>query len=269
MFKKIIPAAALIFLGLSLTTTTAAAKIMTEKITYKHGQTELTGILAYDDAQGTEKRPGVLVVHEWWGVGDYARQRAEQLAALGYVAFALDMYGTGISADNPTDATALSKPFYDDRTLMINRANAGLYVLSQSTYVDTDRMAVVGYCFGGTVALEMARAGADLKAVIALHAGLATPKPAQPKSVKAHILALNGADDPMVPQAERDAFVAEMTAAVANFRSIDYAGATHAFSNPRATEIGQKFNIPVSYNESADKQSWDEMENLLKLRFKK
>lgn len=241
----------------------AFAKIVTKEIPYKDGDTALTGYIAYDDAK-TGKLPGVLVVHEWWGHNEYARKRAEQLAGLGYVAFALDMYGTGVTGPKPDSAAALSKPFYDDRKLMQSRANAGLAVLAAQENVDASRIAVAGYCFGGTVALELARGGADVKGVVSFHGGLGTPVRAEKGGIKGEILALNGADDPMVPEAERKAFAEEMTAAGVPFKSIDYPGATHAFTNPAADVVARLYNIPVAYNKDADAKSWVEMEAFLK-----
>lgn len=240
----------------------AQAKIVTKEIAYKDGDTALTGYFAYDDA--TEgKLPGVLVVHEWWGHNDYARKRAEQLAGLGYAAFALDMYGTGVKGDTPDAAGALAKPFYDDRSLMRSRAGAGLAVLTAQENVDASRIAVVGYCFGGTVALEMARGGADVDGVVSFHGGLGTPARAAKGDIRGEILALNGAADPMVPEAERKAFAEEMTAAHVSFKSVDYPGATHAFTNPAADVVARLYGIPVGYDKEADEKSWEEMKAFL------
>lgn len=247
----------------------AHAGVVTKEITYKDGDVELQGYFAYDDtAEGL--RPGVIVVHEWWGFGEYAKKRAEMLAGLGYAALAIDMYGKGKFAENPDEAKKLSAPFYENRALMETRAQAGLAALkAQTQQVDPNRLAAVGYCFGGTVVLELARRGEDLKGVVSFHGGLATPERAEPGRVKAQVLALNGGDDPMVKQEEKDNFVAEMKAAGANFKNIDYPGATHAFTNPKATEIGERFKLPVAYNEAADKKSWEEMEKFLERLFVK
>lgn len=238
--------------------TPAQAKLVTKDITYKDGDTALSGYYAYDDA-AKAPMPGVLVVHEWWGNNDYSKRRAEQLAELGYAAFALDMYGTGKTAANPDEAGKLSKPFYDDRSLMLRRAQAGLKTLTEQPEVDKSRLGVIGYCFGGSVALEMARRGEEVKGVVSFHGNLSSPEAAEPGRVKAQVLALNGGDDKFVPQEQRDNFAKEMTAAGVTYRIVDYPGATHAFTNPAATETGKKFNLPIEYNESADKQSWDEM----------
>lgn len=254
-------------LALLLLATPARAELIAKDIEYKDGETALSGYYVYDDAF-TAPLPGMLVIHEWWGHNDYARRRADQLAGLGYAVFALDMYGTGKMGMNPAEATALSKPFYEDRKLMVSRAEAGLNTLLAQTQVDATRIGAVGYCFGGTVALEMARKGIDLKGVAAFHAGLATPKRAEPARVKAQVLALNGGADEMVKQEERDNFVAEMKAAGVTFKNVDYTGALHAFTNPKATEIGERFKIPVAYDADADKKSWAEMESFFARLFK-
>lgn len=262
--KKLLIAGVLLMLSAAH----AQAAVVGKEIVYKDGDTELTGYFAYDDA-AKAPMPGVLVIHEWWGHNDYVRRRAEQLAGLGYAAFALDMYGTAKSGETPDEASSLSKPFYDDRNVMRRRALAGLKTLKTQPQVDAANLSAVGYCFGGTVALELARAGIDLKGVAAFHAGLATTMPAKPAVVKAQILALNGGADPFVPQAEKDAFIQEMTAAGATFKSIDYPGVTHAFTNPAATEKGKKYNIPVAYDAEADKKSWDEMKAFFARLFKR
>ena len=264
----------LLFALLLLASTQAHAAIVTKEIPYKDGSVELTGYLAYDDAiksapgrsgpdtnSGAGTAPGILVIHEWWGHNDYARMRADMLAKLGYVAFALDMYGKGVTADNPDDATKLSKPFYDDRKLMRSRALAGLEVLKAQPNVDTSNLGIIGYCFGGSTALELARAGTDVKAIVSFHGGLATTMPAKAGDVKAHVLTLNGSDDKFVSNNEKMDFLKEMTMAQVNFRSIEYPGATHAFTNPKATEMGEKFKLPIAYNKEADEKSWAEMQS--------
>lgn len=236
----------------------AEARVVTQSIVYKDGETVLEGFFAYDDA-AHQPMPGVVVVHEWWGNNDYARKRAEQLAELGYAALAIDMYGQNVQGRNPEEAAKLSKPFRENRRLMQTRAIAGLDVLRAQPQVDKARLGAIGYCFGGTVALELARAGERLKGVVSFHGGLSAIERAEPARVKAQVLALNGGADPMVSQQERDNFVAEMKAAGVSFKMVDYPGATHAFTNPKATDIGKRFDIPVAYNEGADRKSWEEM----------
>ncbi len=249
---------ALLALALVLASSTAHAALVEKTINYQDGDTQLSGEYVYDDAVKTPM-PGIVVVHEWWGNNDYSKNRARQLAGLGYAAFALDMYGAGKTADNPDTAGKMSKPFYDDRGLMLRRAEAGLKVLEAQPQVDKSRLGAVGYCFGGAVVLEMARRGEDLKGVVSFHGTLAPGKPAEKGQVKAEVLALNGADDKFVSKQDKDNFAKEMTAADVEFKSIEYPGATHAFTNPEATELGKKFNIPIAYNEAADKASWEEM----------
>ena len=258
------------FLALSflvLLSTTAEAKMITKEIPYKDGDVSLTGYLAYDDAVKTPA-PGVLVVQEWWGQTDYVRSRTEQLAKMGYIAFAADMYGDRKIVETPDEAKALTEPFYADRGLMRQRGNAALETLKAQPQVDKRRLGVIGFCFGGTTALELARFGVDVKGVVSFHGGLDTDKPAVPAAVKAQVLALNGADDPMVPPAQKDAFKKEMETAGVTYKSIDYAGATHAFTNPGATEKGKKFNMPVAYNEKAATESWAEMSTFFQRLFK-
>lgn len=251
----------LAFLLLFLSGAAAAeARVVTKEINYSDGDAALLGYYAYDDAARVPM-PGVIVVHEWWGHNDYARRRAEQLAELGYAAFAIDMYGKNVQAANPDEAGRLSKPFYEDRSLMQRRAIAGLKALKEQPEVDAARLGAIGYCFGGTVALELARAGEPLKGVASFHGGLAARERAEPGRVKAQVLVLNGGADKMVSQEERDNFVAEMKAAGVSFKAVEYPNATHAFTNPKATEIGRRFRMPVEYNESADRKSWEEMKN--------
>lgn len=248
----------LLFFLLLLVVFPAEAKVITKEFPYKDGDVSLTGYLAYDDSIQTPA-PAVLVVQEWWGVNDYIKGRAEQLAKLGYIAFAPDMYGTGKIAETPDEAKALSAPFYEDRALMRSRALLGLEMLKAQGQVDKTKVFAIGYCFGGTVALELARAGADLRGVVSFHGGLATDNPAVPAAVKAQVLALNGGADPFVPQEEKDAFIHEMQAAGVTFRTVEYPGATHAFTNPAATARGEKFGLPLAYDADADRKSWDEM----------
>jgi dienelactone hydrolase len=244
--------------------TGAQAAIRTEKVVYRHGDTELVGFLAYDDAvKGT--RPGVLVAPEWWGLNDYARRRAEQLAGLGYVAFALDMYGKGKTTSDPKEAGQLAGTFRNDRRLMRARASAGLDVLKNRPQVDPARLAAIGYCFGGTVVLELARSGADLKGVVSFHGGLATPNPADAKNIKGKVLVLHGADDTFESSAEIAAFQEEMRQARVDWQMVYYGGAVHSFTNPDADRAGIK---GVAYNEAADRRSWQAMRDFFAEIFK-
>ena len=228
------------------------AGIKTEVIEYQHGDKTLEGYLAYDDSV-QEKRPGVLIVHEWWGHNPYVRKRAEQLAASGYVAFALDMYGKGVLAKNAQDAAALAGQFKSDPQLLRGRAGAGLAVLQKHPAVDPRRLAAIGYCFGGTVVLELARGGVDLAGVVSFHGGLKTQNPADAKTMKARVLVLHGADDPLVPESEVAAFAKEMRDAKVDWQMVSYGGAVHSFTNPDA---GNDPKSGVAYDERADRRSF-------------
>lgn len=241
----------------------AYGAVHTEWVQYRHGETLLEGYLAYDDAvQGP--RPGVLVVHEWMGLGDYAMKRAEQLAGMGYVAFALDMYGKGVRAKTPEEAAKLSGIYKGDRPLMRARAQAGLDELRKQPLVDPARIAAIGYCFGGTTVLELARSGADVAGVVSFHGGLGTPQPADAKNIKGKVLVLHGADDPHVPPAEVAAFQDEMRKAAVDWQMIYYGGAVHSFTNPGS---GTDASTGVAYNEKADKRSWEAMKVFFKELF--
>jgi dienelactone hydrolase len=242
-------------IALSLATPGWAA-IHTETVSYKCGDTDCEGFLAYDDAQ-TGRRPGVLVVHEWLGLNDYAKKRAEMLAELGYVAFACDMYGKGVRGKGPEDGPKLSAPLKENRMLMRARATAGLEQLRANPKVDPAKVAAIGYCFGGTSALELARSGANLRGVVAFHAGLDTTLPAKRGEIKTKILVCHGGDDPHVPPKEVQAFEDEMQKAAAGYKLITYGNAVHGFTNPAANDKAHG----VAYNADADKQSWKEMKD--------
>jgi dienelactone hydrolase len=233
-------------------TVNAHAAIKEEPVTYQDGSTTMKGFVVYDDAvQG--KRPGIVMVPEWWGITKHIHNEAQKFAQQGYTAFIADMYGDGKSADNPNDAGALATIVMKDPKVMEARFNAAQAQLSKQPSVDPSRIGAVGYCFGGAVVLNMARAGADLDAVAGFHAslGLNTPAP-EPGTVKARILVLNGADDPFVKREEYEALKKDFDAAKAEYRVIQYPGAVHAFTNPEATELGQKFNLPLRYDAQAD-----------------
>ena len=233
----------------------AHAAIKEEPVTYQDGGTTMKGFVVYDDAaQG--KRPGIIMVHEWWGITKHIRSEAQKFAQQGYTAFVADMYGDAKTADNPKDAGALSGSVMKDPKTMEARFNAARTQLAQHPTVDPTRIGAVGYCFGGAVVLNMARAGADLAAVAGFHAslGLNTPAPA-PGTVKAKILILNGADDPFVKREQYDTLKKDLEAAKADYRIVEYPGAVHAFTNPEATELGQKFNLPLRYDAQVDREA--------------
>ncbi|HUB23805.1 MAG TPA: dienelactone hydrolase family protein [Tepidisphaeraceae bacterium] len=247
-----------------ITLPSAHAEIKTQTIDYQQGGVTLEGYLAYDDSI-PGKRPGVLICHEWWGLTDYPKHRAEQLAKLGYVAFALDMYGKGVSTDDPQQAGQLMRPIEADRGLVRARALAGLDVLRSQPQCDPARVAAIGYCFGGMVALELARSGTDLSAVVSFHGALATPHPDQDQPIKAKILVCTGADDAFVPPQQVQGFIDEMRKAGADYQVIIYGGAHHAFTNPDA----DKFGISnIAYNAAADHRSWAAMLSLFDEVFK-
>jgi dienelactone hydrolase len=226
----------------------AFAAIRETAVTYTDGETTMKGFVVYDTAK-KGKRPGIVVVHEWWGITKHIHDEARRLARQGYTAFIADMYGDARTADNPDDAGALSGSVMENPQAMESRFEAARAQLAKQPTVDPTRIGAVGYCFGGAVVLNMARAGADLAGVVGFHAslGLNTPAPA-PGTVKAKILVLNGADDPFVKKEEYAKFKGDLDAAKADYRVIEYPGAVHAFTNPEATALGKKFNLPLRYD---------------------
>ena len=235
--------------------THASAEVTTEGIRYRVGDKEFIGYLAYDNAvEG--RRPGVLVVHEWWGLDDYARKRAEMLAAEGYTAFALDMYGDGKSAGHPEDARAFTEEVFSDLPQAEQRFDAAKDVLQQHETVDADRIAAIGYCFGGGVVLHMARIGADLDGVVSFHGTLAPKAEAKPGEVKAEVLVFTGEADSFVPVEQVQSFVTEMQNANIKYQIVTYPEARHAFTNPEADALGQRFDLPLAYDRNADEDSW-------------
>ena len=233
----------------------AEAKVRTETVEYRDGDTILEGYLAYDDA-AKGRRPGVVVVHEWWGLNDYVKGRAEELANLGYVAFAIDMYGKGTRAKTAEEAGKLAGIYRADRKLMRRRAGAGLEVLKKYPLTDPKKIAAIGYCFGGGVVLEMARAGTDIAGVVSFHGSIDNPNPEDAKDIKASVLVLHGADDPFVKQEQVDAFWNEMKKTSADWQVNIYSGAVHSFTNP---ESGNDKSKGVAYNEKAARRAWNAM----------
>ncbi|MEK9722213.1 MAG: dienelactone hydrolase family protein [Rhodospirillaceae bacterium] len=236
----------------------AEAAIKTEKVVYNGGGKELTGYMAYDDAvQG--KRPGVLVVHEWWGHDAYARRRAEMLAAEGYVAFALDMYGTGKHAMHPKDAGAFAGEVYKTQGAMQARFRAAYDLLGENAMVDAGKIAAIGYCFGGNVVIDMAAAGMNLKGVVGFHASMNSVETPRPGGVKAKVRVYNGADDPFIKPANRDAVAAKMAKASVDYEYVAYPGVVHGYTSMEATKNGEKFKLPLKYDFNADQDSWGRM----------
>lgn len=241
----------------------AAAAIRTEIIEYKHGEVTLQGHLTYEDTfRGP--RPGVLIVHQWKGLSDYERKRAEMLARLGYVAFAVDIYGKGVRPQSVEAAGAEAGKYKSDRALLRGRVNAGLEALRRHKLADGKRIAAIGYCFGGTTVIELARSGADFAGVVSFHGALDSPRPEDGKNIKCKVLALHGADDPFVPDTEVAGFIAEMRAAKADWQLIQYGGAVHSF-----TDWNADGSMPgAKYDERADRRSWEDMKQFLAEIFK-
>ena len=244
------------------------AGVVGKPVEYSADGVTLKGYVAYDD-KIKGKRPGVLVVHEWWGHNEYARKRAEMLAELGYVALAVDMYGDGKTANHPDDAGKFASEVMKNMPVMKARFNAALDQLKKNDLVDTARIGAIGYCFGGGVVLNMAREGEDLKGVVSFHGALPTDSPVEKGKVKAKVLVCNGADDKFISEETITKFKGQMTEAGADFKFINYPGAIHGFTNPAATENGKRFSLAIAYNEKADKKSWGEMETFFKKIFKK
>ena len=234
----------------------AQAKLVTKTIEYKQGDTTLEGYLAYDDSF-SGKRPGVLIVHQWMGLTDYEENRAAMLANLGYVAFCADIYGKGIRPQNYKDAGAEASKYKTDRALLRLRVNVGLDELKKCELVDTQRVAAIGYCFGGTTVIELARSGAELNGIVSFHGGLDSPTPADGKNIKCKVLVCHGADDPFEKAEDLAAFEKEMRDADVDWRLIKYGGAVHSFTQPMANG-----SLPgAKYNARADKRSWADMKS--------
>lgn len=237
----------------------ASAKIVTKPVAYEHEGVKLEGFLAYDDAKtAAGALPGVLVVPEWWGLTDYAKGRAEQLAKLGYVAFATDMYGAGVSTTDPKKAGELAGQFYG-KPLMATRAAAGLDQLLKTGLVDPTRVAAIGYCFGGAVCQALAYSGAPLAGIVSFHGSLIPASPEAAAKNKAKFLMCHGAVDPFVPAEAVAAFTKSLEEGKIDYQFISYAGAIHAFTNPGADQFAAAGLKGVGYNAAADKRSWSHM----------
>ena len=257
--KKLLIILAVLFFSIN-----AEASIKTKIVEYRQGATILEGYLAWDDANSA-KRPGVLIVHEWTGINDHIKQRAEMLAKLGYVAFAADIYGKGIRPVAQEEAAKTAGIYKNDRPLLRARVRAGLEELKKQKYVDPQRIAAIGYCFGGTTVLELARDAADIQGVVTFHGGLSTPTPQDAKNIKAKILALHGADDPFVKADEVAAFQDEMRKGGVDWQFISYSNAVHSFTNKAAGSDNSK---GAAYNEKADRRSWEAMKTFFAEIFK-
>ena len=235
--------------------------ITTEDVSYAAAGTTLRGHLAVDDAM-RGKGPGILVVHEWWGVNDHMRRRARMLAELGYTALAADMYGEGRTATDPNGAGTLMNGVLADMKTGEARFRAAYDRLKSHDTVDSARVAAIGYCFGGAVVLHAARLGMPLAAVVSFHGALGSMHRPAPGGVKAKVLICHGAEDRLVSDAEVAAFKQEMDAAGADYRFVAYPGARHGFTNPEADANGKQFGIPLGYDSEADRRSWQDMQEL-------
>ena len=241
----------LAFMLVLMTVTAGYGKIVTQPVNYQQNDTILEGYLAYDDAV-SGKRPGVLVVHEFWGLNDFARQKAEEVAKMGYVALAVDMYGQGKVTRDPEEARRWAG-HVKSSPLMRERAKAGLQVLAKHDLVDAKRLAAIGFCFGGTTVLELAYSGADVRGVASFHGGLTVPRPEEMKNIKASLLVLHGADDPHVKAEAVDAFLKAMRQSKADWQMIFFGNTVHSFTNPAA---GSDPSQGVAYNPKTTARSW-------------
>lgn len=237
--------------------------IKEDSINYEIDGKKYNGYVTYNENQ-KGKRPGIVVVHEWWGLNNYSRMRAKELAKLGYIALAADVYGNGQTANDPTEAQSLATPFYNDPSMAKTRLDGAINFLKTYPQTDTSEIAAIGYCFGGFVVLNAAKLGADLRGGVTFHGGLDGVKP--PKNLKTKFLICHGANDqfenPNVAE-----FKKEMDSAGVDYIFKLYPNATHAFTNPEATATGKKFNMPIAYNAAADSASWNDMKEFLKNLF--
>lgn len=234
----------------------AEAKLKTMDIEYKDGDQVLQGYLAYDDAV-KNKKAGVLVVHEWMGLDKYAKSRADQLAKMGYVAFAADIYGKGVVVKNTDEAGKMAGKYKSDRKLLRSRVISAFNTLKSNKLVNQNKIAAIGYCFGGTTVLELARSGQKLNGIVSFHGGLDSPTPEDAKNIKTKVLALHGADDPFVPQKDVEAFQSEMRTGKVDWRMVVYGNSVHGFTNPKNGNDNSK---GAAYNKNADIRSFKEMQ---------
>jgi len=233
--------------------------IKEETVSYSTDSVEMKGYVAYDgNLEGA--RPAVLVIPEWWGLNEYAKRRARDLAKLGYIAMAVDMYGEGKTADNPKDAGEYSAPFYQDPAMAKARFDAARAKLMTMPEADSSNVAAIGYCFGGGMVLNVLRLGEPLKAAVSFHGNLMGAAPTGP--ITTDLLICHGKDDQFVKPSEVEAFKKQMDSLNVNYQFIAYDSATHAFTNPEATAMGKKFDLPIAYNAKADSASWEAMKEL-------
>lgn len=252
---KIVMATILLF------TLSANAKIKTESVEYKQGATTLTGYLAYDDSKISKSRPGIVIVHDWMGLSDDTKKRAEQIAKMGYVGFAADIYGKEDMPHSQEEAGKAAGKYKGDRKLLRARAQAALDKLNSYPFVDKNKIVAIGFCFGGTTALELARSGAPLVGTVSFHGGLATPTPEDAKNIKGKVLALHGADDPFVPAAEVAAFQDEMRKAKVDWQFVSFGNSVHAFT---VVAAGNDPSKGAAYNPVTEKRAWLDFQDFLK-----
>jgi len=239
--------------ALILSSSALHAEIIETKLSLPN---KLGSAVLYHDSTASKSGPAVVVVHEWWGLNDYARGRAKQLAEAGYPAIAVDMYGTGKSTEHPKDAMSFMNAALAEPEKMNARFDAALAILRKQPHVSANKLYAIGYCFGGAVVLNQARRGLDLAGVASFHGSLGTEAKAEPNTVKAKILVATGGADPMVPPAQVGAFVEEMSTAGVDLQLLSFPGVVHSFTNPSSTAIGEKTKMPLAYNANADKVSW-------------
>lgn len=245
---------------------TVQAEVVGREVSYQGDGITMKGYLTWDDnIQG--KRPGVLVVHEWWGHNQYARDRAKQLAALGYTALAVDMYGQGRHTSHPDQAGEYMQAAMAKAEGMKNRFMAAMRTLQADPHTDADEIAAIGYCFGGAVVLNMAKAGVDLEGVVSFHGSLASVFPAKKGDVEAKVLAFNGAEDTLVTPEQIDSFKKEMDAADVDYQFVNYPGVKHSFTNPAADQLAEETGLPLGYDAAADQDSWQQMQGFFKAIF--
>ncbi len=263
--KKIVFLLSFLILFITPLMLQATPKIVGEEVTYKINGTEYRSYIAWD-ASISGKRPAIVVVPEWWGITDLTRRRARMLAELGYIAIATDMYGDAKVATDPQQAKQYATPFYTDPKLGMEKIEAAIAKLKEYQQTDINNIAAIGYCFGGSMVLNACKMGLDFKGVVSFHGGLATV-PAAKGVVKGKILVCHGADDKFVSEEDISKFKKNLDEVQVPYQFIVYPNATHAFTNPDATATGKKFNMPIAYNEAADKKSWTDMKKFLKSIF--
>ncbi len=259
----------MVFAGVLSLSCSEKHEVQGSAVEYKAGDMTFKGYLAYD-ALKQGRRPGVLVVHEWWGYNDHVRRRADMLAELGYTALAVDMYGGGKQANNSEEAAALAMEVSENRDIRNERFMAAVNFLKQQESVDPERIAAIGYSFGGNVVLQSALEGADLKGAVSFHGGVILKMPSGPVTVKAKMLLLKGEKDWYITPQMLVQFKNDMKKIKADYKIISYKDAEHGYSNPESAALAEKFKgMHIKYNEEADKKSWADMQEFLRVVFRK